>query len=90
MTSAAIIRCPRIRKHFDQILFLPLGQTPVMEKVQDLAFVQLTGCSLKVSLRLLTLFLPTHPFLSLSNFCSSDHLTLVLLKTRLIGQKSRS
>ena len=48
VTSAALLRDDAVRKHYDQILFLPLGQTPVMEKVRSMMFLQLTGVELKV------------------------------------------
>ena len=43
VTGAAIVRDDGVRDHFDQIVWLPLGQTPVMEKLQSLASEQLTG-----------------------------------------------
>ena len=47
VTSAALIRDDSVRDYFDQILFLPLGQSPVMDKIKSLAFVQLTGSEMK-------------------------------------------
>jgi lambda repressor-like predicted transcriptional regulator len=43
VTGAALVRDDAVRDHFDQIVWLPLGQTPVMEKLQSSAMKQLTG-----------------------------------------------
>eukprot|EP01046_Picozoa_sp_COSAG06_P050892 COSAG06_NODE_8178_length_2247_cov_2.238827_1_plen_674_part_01 len=43
VTGAALVRDADVRSHFDQIIWLPLGQTPVMEKLQSSAMEQLTG-----------------------------------------------
>ena len=43
VTGAAIVRDDDVRDHFDQIVWLPLGQTPVMEKLQSSASEQLIG-----------------------------------------------
>ena len=48
MTSAALLRDDAVRQHYNQILFLPLGQTPVMEKVRSMMYLQLTSVELKV------------------------------------------
>ena len=48
VASAALLRDTSIREHYDQILFLALGQTPVMDKVRGLMYLQLTGMQLKV------------------------------------------
>ena len=48
VASAALLRDENIRAHFDQFLFLPLGQSPVMEKIRCLMYVQLTGMEMKV------------------------------------------
>ena len=46
VTGAAIVRDPEIRLFFDQIIWVPLGQSPVIEKIQNLTMMQLTGESL--------------------------------------------
>eukprot|EP01051_Picozoa_sp_SAG22_P005354 SAG22_NODE_315_length_12535_cov_3.240351_13_plen_185_part_00 len=43
VTGVALARCGQIRAAFDQIIWLPLGQAPVMEKLQRLCVMQLTG-----------------------------------------------
>ena len=43
VTGAALVRDADVRDHFDQIVWLPLGQTPVMEKLQTSALEQLSG-----------------------------------------------
>ena len=43
VTGAAIARDADVRNHFDQIIWLPLGQTPVTEKLQSSALEQLIG-----------------------------------------------
>lgn len=47
VTGAALARDHDIRMHFDQIVWLPLGQTPVMLKLQTSAMQQLTGEDIK-------------------------------------------
>jgi hypothetical protein len=48
VTGCALARCSRVRSAFDQIVWLPLGQTPVVEKLQRLCVMQLTGKQLPV------------------------------------------
>jgi hypothetical protein len=43
VTGAALVRDAGVRDHFDQIIWVPLGQTPVMEKLQSSALEQLCG-----------------------------------------------
>ena len=43
VTGAALVRDADVRDHFHQIVWLPLGQTPVMEKLQSSAMEQLVG-----------------------------------------------
>ena len=43
VTGAALVRDADVRDHFDQIVWLPLGQTPVMEKLQSSALEQVSG-----------------------------------------------
>jgi hypothetical protein len=43
VTSAALVRDADVRIHFDQIIWVPLGQAPVMEKLQSSALQQLVG-----------------------------------------------
>jgi hypothetical protein len=43
VTGLAIARDHNVREFFDQIVWLPLGQTPVMDKLRQLALEQLTG-----------------------------------------------
>jgi hypothetical protein len=43
VASSALLRDTDVRSCYDQILFLPLGQTPVMDKVRSLMHLQLTG-----------------------------------------------
>ena len=44
------MRDDSVRAHFHQIIWLPLGQTPVIEKLQSIAHEQLTGKKLDISL----------------------------------------
>eukprot|EP01046_Picozoa_sp_COSAG06_P021451 COSAG06_NODE_1614_length_8932_cov_4.428507_1_plen_1634_part_10 len=50
VTGAALVRDAEARDHFDQIVWLPLGQTPVMEKLQSSALDQLIGKSMESTL----------------------------------------
>jgi hypothetical protein len=47
ITSAALMRDDAVRAYYDQVLFLPLGQTPVMDKIKGMAYLQLTGIEMK-------------------------------------------
>ena len=48
VASAALLRDASVREYYDQIIFLPLGQTPVMEKIRSQMYLQLTGMELKI------------------------------------------
>ena len=50
VTGAAIVRDEGVRKHFDAIIWLPLGQTPVIAKLQNLCHMQCTGKELSAEL----------------------------------------
>ena len=50
VTGAALVRDADVRDHFDQIIWLPLGQTPVMEKLQASALEQLIGKQMETNL----------------------------------------
>ena len=50
VTGAALVRDADVRDHFDQIVWLPLGQTPVMEKLQSSALEQLCGKQMEPNL----------------------------------------
>lgn len=52
MTGAAILRDEAVRKHFHAIIFLPLGQTPVISKLQSLCYMCCTGRELSSELSL--------------------------------------
>lgn len=43
VTGAAIVRDNAVRLHFHAIVWLPLGQTPVISKLQNLCHLQCTG-----------------------------------------------
>ena len=43
VTGAALVRDDAVRAHFHRLLWLPLGQMPVMENLQSLALEQLNG-----------------------------------------------
>ena len=43
VTGAALVRDEDVRKHFHAIIWLPLGQTPVIAKLQNLCHMQCTG-----------------------------------------------
>ena len=43
VTGAAIVRDADVRQHFHAIIWLPLGQTPVISKLQNLCHMQCTG-----------------------------------------------
>jgi hypothetical protein len=43
VTGAALVRDAQIRDYYDQIIWIPLGQTPVIEKLQGYALKQLNG-----------------------------------------------
>jgi hypothetical protein len=50
VTSTSLFRDDQVRAFFDQIVFLPLGQKPNIDKVRSNFFTQLTGLALKVDL----------------------------------------
>ena len=50
VTGAAIVRNEDVRLHFDAIVWLPLGQTPVIAKLQNLCHMQCTGRELSSEL----------------------------------------
>ena len=50
VTGAAIVRNDAVRKHFHAIVWLPLGQTPVIPKIQNLCHMQCVGKELSSEL----------------------------------------
>eukprot|EP01043_Picozoa_sp_COSAG02_P005076 COSAG02_NODE_135_length_34565_cov_80.368856_30_plen_1468_part_00 len=50
VTGATIARDDGVRAHFDAIIWLPLGQTPVISKMQNLCHMQCTGRELATEL----------------------------------------
>eukprot|EP01052_Picozoa_sp_SAG31_P018376 SAG31_NODE_1298_length_8922_cov_18.816956_8_plen_86_part_00 len=50
MTGAAIIRNEDVRQFFDILVWLPLGQTPMIVKLQNLCHMQCTGKELSADL----------------------------------------
>ena len=48
ITGAAVVRDEAVRKHFDAIIWLPLGQNPVISKMQNLAMIQACGTELSI------------------------------------------
>ena len=48
--SAWLVRKEDVRRHFELICWVPLGQTPVLEKCQEILYLQLTGSDLHPSL----------------------------------------
>ena len=50
MTGSAIVRNDAVRKHFHAIVWIPLGQTPVISKLQNLAYMQCMGKQLSSEL----------------------------------------
>jgi hypothetical protein len=50
VTGAAIVRNDDVRMHFDAVVWLPIGQTPVIEKLQNLCHMQCTGRELSAEL----------------------------------------
>ena len=50
VTGAAIVRDDAVRLYFDAIVWLPLGQTPVIPKLQNLCHMQSTGKELSAEL----------------------------------------
>jgi hypothetical protein len=48
--GAAVARDDAVRKHFDAIVWCPLGQTPVVSKMQNLCHMQCTGTELSPEL----------------------------------------
>ena len=50
VSGAAIVRDADVRQHFHAIIWLPLGQTPVISKLQNLCHMQCTGKSLSPEL----------------------------------------
>eukprot|EP01048_Picozoa_sp_COSAG05_P022212 COSAG05_NODE_4361_length_1550_cov_1.922123_1_plen_93_part_10 len=52
MTGAAIVRDDHVRRHFHIIIWLPIGQTPMISKLQNLCHMQCTGKELSSELSL--------------------------------------
>ena len=50
VTGAAIVRSDDVRLHFHAIIWLPIGQTPVISKLQNLCHMQCTGKELSAEL----------------------------------------
>jgi hypothetical protein len=50
VTGAAIVRDDSVRKHFDAIVWLPLGQNPMITKMQNLCHMQCMGVELSAEL----------------------------------------
>ena len=50
VTGASIVRSEAVRAQFDVIIWLPLGQTPVVAKLQNLCHMQCTGKELSSEL----------------------------------------
>jgi len=50
VTGAAIVRDDAVRQHFHGIVWLPLGQTPMIAKLQNLCHMQCTGKELSSEL----------------------------------------
>ena len=50
MTGAAIVRDEAVRAQFTAIIWLPLGATPVLSKLQNLCHMQCTGKELSAEL----------------------------------------
>jgi hypothetical protein len=50
VTGAAIVRDESVRKHFDAIVWLPLGQNPMVTKMQNLCHMQCMGTELSAEL----------------------------------------
>ena len=50
VTGAAIVRNEEVRVHFHAIIWLPLGQSPVIAKLQNLCHMQCTGKELSAEL----------------------------------------
>ena len=50
VTGAAIVRNEDVRLHFHAIIWLPLGQTPLISKLQNLCHMQCTGKELSPEL----------------------------------------
>ena len=48
--GAALCRDAAVRAHFEQIVWLPLGQSPVLEKLQSSAVEQLNGQPMEMGL----------------------------------------
>ena len=48
VTSTALFRDEQVRTYFDQIVFLPLGQTPNVDKLRGNFYSQITGLPLKL------------------------------------------
>eukprot|EP01051_Picozoa_sp_SAG22_P004563 SAG22_NODE_247_length_13918_cov_7.885375_7_plen_1317_part_00 len=46
VTSAALLRDPAVRKRFRKIVWVPMGQAPVVEKLQSSVYAQLTESEL--------------------------------------------
>ena len=43
MTGAALVHDPDVRHHFSHICWIPFGQAPVMQKLQQLLYLQVTS-----------------------------------------------
>ena len=50
MTGAAIVWNDAVRAHFHAIIWLPLGQTPIIHKLQNLCIMQVLGRELSSEL----------------------------------------
>lgn len=50
VTGAALVREPAVRDHFDRIVWLSLGQSPIVEKLQSSALEQLNGKQMEPNL----------------------------------------
>ena len=50
VTGAAIVRDEGVREHFDAVVWLPLGQTPTIAKLQNLCHMQCVGKELSSEL----------------------------------------
>ena len=50
VTGAAIVRDGRVRSHFEIIVWVPLGSTPAIPKLQNLCYMQCTGTELSPDL----------------------------------------
>lgn len=48
VASTAIMRDETIRRRYDQMVYVIFGQTPVIDKVRNFAYLQLTGREMNV------------------------------------------